>query len=164
MPPTLMLWLQYRKLMQPFQRLFIFALLVSLILCFSKMRRWMKVHYINWEENLWTWRKLQKQIEVKKEGDRKLQRQRKECFWTTRAMYIKPLGSWPPSKLENNNESSEERKSFNDKIFKALHQTTNLGEGLEEVLHNIWWLVPPTPTIYIVVTNFEEEKEEPSPT
>jgi hypothetical protein len=39
--------------------------------------------------------------------------------------------------LENNNESSEERKSFNDKIFKALHQTTNLGEGLEEVLHNI---------------------------
>jgi hypothetical protein len=31
-------------------------------------------------------------------------------------------------------------------------------------LHNIWWLVPPTPTIYIVVTNFEEEKEEPSPT
>jgi hypothetical protein len=39
--------------------------------------------------------------------------------------------------LENNNESFEEKKSFNDKILKTLHQTTNLGEGFEEVLHNI---------------------------
>jgi hypothetical protein len=39
--------------------------------------------------------------------------------------------------LENNNESFEEWKYFNDNILEALRQTTNLGEGLEGVLHNI---------------------------
>ncbi len=88
-----------------------------------------------------------------------MQKVREEAFRATRTIYIERLASRLPPIFWESSESLGEEKNVKHEIFEALKHVTTMGKGLGKTLWGLWRQFSPLAFIFVVISDFEEEKQ-----